>query len=284
MDLANLSAGELEAQLNPRVAVADAERHLAAYAARSRAARERLAGRYDIAYGPSPLQTLDVFTAPGPHPPIHVFLHGGYWRSLDKSDFSFVAEPLVGAGATTVLLNYDLCPAVTLDAIVCQINDGIAWVHRHAAELGGDGERLFVSGHSAGAHLALMALAHDWAAEGLPADTVKGVVGVSGVYDLAPLLRISVNADVRLDAEMARRNSPTLAPPRTDARLLLAVGGDEPPLWIKQTTDMRDRLVEAGVACELVTVADRNHFTILYDQADAESELCRALRAQMSLG
>ncbi len=283
MDLNALSDEELEAHMNPRVAVEDAESYLADWVERSAEARTRLGGRLDLAYGDTPGQTLDVFPAAVSSAPLHIFIHGGYWRALDKSANSFVAEALVEAGATTILLNHDLCPLVTLDEIVVQIRRAITWVHANAADLGGDPNRIFVSGHSAGAHLAMMALAHDWGGEGLPPDLIKGVVGVSGVYDLAPILRISVNDDVRLDAEMATRNSPTLNQPSSPAPFVIAVGQQEPAAFMAQSTDFYDVCRKRGLDCEYLECPGDDHFSILYSLANPISGLCGLALRQMSL-
>ncbi len=278
-------AERLEAQYNPRVAVADFERYLDDFAALSRAARGRLEGTLDVAYGGSALQTLDVFPAAGAAPPINLFIHGGYWRGLDKSDHSYLALPLVAAGATAVVLNYDLCPSVSVDDIVGQVRTAVAWVWRHGRELGGDPERLYLSGHSAGGHLAVMAMAHDWAgAEGLPADLIKGVTAVSGVYDLAPVLDISVNQEIGLTPEMARRNSPLLAPPRPTCPLLLAIGERETPAWIAQSVDFHAACRAGGVDCALLRVPGEHHFSIALALADPATPLFQALLAQMELG
>lgn len=284
MDWSALTDDALERALNPRVAVPDAETHLAAYAARAAAARARLSGRLDIAYGEAPGERLDVFAPEdASRASIQVFIHGGYWRALDKSDFSHLAEPLVAAGAVAVLVNYDLCPAVRLDAIVREVRNAIRWVYENAASFGGDPARLFVSGHSAGAHLAAMAMAHDWAAEGLPGDAIKGVFAVSGVYELAPVTRISVNAEIGLDLDCALRNSPTLRPPGPVAPLVIAVGGDEPAGWIAQSEDFYAACRKRGVDCRFMRVPGVHHFTILDRLADGESALFRALADQMGL-
>lgn len=284
MDYDALSADEVEAQFNPRVAIEGFEGYLEDFAERSRAARARLNGRFDLRYGDAPLQTLDVFPARGEHPPLHVFIHGGYWRALDKSDHSFTAEPFVAAGATTVVLNYDLCPAVTLDTVVAEVRQGIAWIYRHAGALGGDPERLYLSGHSAGAHLAVMALAHDWqGSEGLPADLVKGVAAVSGVYELAPLLRVSVNDEIGLTREMALRNSPTRHPPGPVAPLLIAVGGDETAAWIRQSEDFHEACRTRGVDCALLRLEHRHHFSIAFAMAEPGNELFQAICRLMAL-
>ena len=283
MDLNALSDDELEAHMNPRIAVAETEDYLADYAERSAEARERMSGKLDIAYGDSPGQKLDVFRAVKSDVPLHIFIHGGYWRALDKSANSFVAKALVEAGATTVLLNHDLCPAVTLDEIVSQIRRAVAWVYNNAAQLGGDPDRIFVSGHSAGAHLAMMALAHDWGGEGLPPDLIKGAVGVSGIYDLAPVLKISVNEDVRLDPDMAARNSPTLHPPSSPAPFVIAAGQLEPVGFKVQSTDFYDVCRKHGLNCEYLECPGDDHFSILYSLTNPISGLCGLTLRQMSL-
>ena len=284
MDYRALSDEELESHLNPRVAVPDFESHLADFAARSARSRADLEAVLDLPYGESPLERLDIFPAAAPGAPVQVFVHGGYWRALDKSDHSFVAEALVAAGATVVAINYDLCPAVTLDRIVAQTRAAIAWTYRNIGDYGGDPERLFVSGHSAGAHLAVMALLEDWPGQhDLPPEPIKGVTASSGLYDLAPVLRISVNEDVRLTADMAARNSPTLHPPRQALPMLLAVGAEEPAGWIQQTTDFRRAFEASAGPADFLEVPGRNHFSMLYDLADPETPLCRAVLAQMGL-
>lgn len=284
MDWNALSGDALERALNPRVAVPDAETYLAAYAARAAEARARLPGRLDIAYGAAPGERLDVFAPEGAaDAPIQVFIHGGYWRALDKSDFSHLAAPLVAAGACAVMVGYDLCPTVTLDTIVREVRAAVRWAYENAASFGGDASRLFVSGHSAGAHLAAMAMAHDWAAEGLPGDVIKGVFAVSGVYALEPVTRISVNAEIGLDLDCARRNSPTLHPPGPVAPLVIAVGADEPAGWIAQSEDFYAACRARGVACRFMRVPGVHHFTIVDRLADGESALFRALADQMGL-
>ena len=284
MDHVGVGDDELERHLNPRIAVPDFEAHLADYAARSARSRARLETVLDLPFGESPPERLDVFPAAAAGAPVQVFVHGGYWRALDKSDHSFVAEALVAAGATVVSINYDLCPAVTLDRIVAQTRAAVAWTYRNIADYGGDPERLFLSGHSAGAHLAVMALLEDWpAAHGLPPDPIKGVTAISGVYDLAPVCRLSVNADIRLTAEMAARNSPTLHPPRRALPMLLAVGAEEPAGWIAQTTGYRRAYEASAGPAGFLEIPGRNHFSVLYDLADPDTALCRAVLEQMSL-
>ena len=284
MDYNSLSDEDLERHFNPRFAVPDFQDYHDANAARSARSRANLASELDIPYGDSPLERLDIFPSAQPGTPVQVFLHGGYWRAMDKQDFSFVADALVPAGVTVVIINYDLCPKVTLDKIVEQTRRAIAWCYRHIADFGGDPERLFISGHSAGAHLAVMALLEDWRGRhDLAADTIKGVTATSGVYELAPVLRISVNAEIRLTAAMAARNSPTLHPPTRHLPLLLLVGADEPAGWIKQTTDFRAAFEASAGPCDYLELPGRHHFSIIRDMADSGSPLFLAMLRQMSL-
>ena len=212
MTYRNLSPEALELEFNPRATAKNLEERIAAGAAASAAARARLDCVLDVRYGPGEKETLDIFPAADPGAPVLLFIHGGYWRAMDKSDYSFIADVFQPAGATTVVINYDLCPAVTLDTIVEQSNRSIAWTWRNVAGYGGDPDRLYVSGNSAGGHLTAMALAHDWTADGLPADVIEGAAPITGVFDCEPVLDITVNEEVRLDPEAARRLSPLRKP------------------------------------------------------------------------
>jgi arylformamidase len=280
MDWRSLTPETLEAHYNPRIAVPDFAKKIAHLQALSAAARERMTGRYDIRFGDGPKETLDVFIGEAPGGPLHVFIHGGYWRALDKQDYSALAEPLVAAGATVVSLNYDLCPDVTLDEIVAQTRRGIAYVARNAADLGGDAERLYISGHSAGAHLCALALAHDWTSEGLPEDLIKGAVLVTGIYDPEPARHISLNSAFRLTPEIAERNNAFTHLPRPGASILVAVGGDETEGWIAQSTDFH---AAVGGDAELMIVPGFDHFQITSAQTEAAHPLCQASVAQMGL-
>ena len=280
MDWRRIPNAELERHFNPRVAVPDVDIFLQRLAAASAAARQRHRPQTDIRYGDGPRQLLELFRATVPGGPIQIYLHGGYWRALSKDDFSYMAPPMVAAGANVVVMDYDLCPDVTLDTIVAQTIDCVRWVARHTDEIGGDPDRIFLSGHSAGAHLAAMALAHDWTRDGLGADLIKGAVLVSGIYDPTPVLAISVNDDVRLTPEMAARNNACAHPPRGGAALLVAVGGAEPAGWIGQSVDYH---TAAGPESALEIVADAHHFSIALRMADPTDPLCQATLQQMRL-
>jgi arylformamidase len=280
MDWRRYGPAEIEAQFNPRTSVPDFEDHQARHAAWSAAARAELDGRLDVAYGDGPLHKVDVFPAPATgKAPVHVFFHGGYWRAQDKANFAHIARTLVGEGICAVIANYDLCPAVTLDGTVGSALRALVWAWRHAREYGGDPERLTLSGHSAGAHLCAMALAHDWPAAGLPADLIKGAVPVSGIFDPEPAMHTTVNAEIGLTAAVARRNNALALAPQVRCPVELFVGGDEPAEWIRQSELYALHLRRHGLAPELTLVPGAHHFDILDRYVDPTSPIVRAIVA-----
>lgn len=218
-----------ERQYNVRAAIPEHPQIFARWKEASERARSDLACALDVAYGSGPNETLDIFHGRGAARALLTFLHGGFWRSLDKSDFSYVARSFVERGVAVAVINYALAPAVTVEAIVRQMLAAHAWLYRNCARYAAPRDAIYVSGHSAGGQLTAMMLAAVWSAYGrdLPDDLVKGGLAVSGVYDLEPLLKVSFNSDVRLDAKSARKLSPLSYRPRRDVPLYTAVGGDE---------------------------------------------------------
>jgi arylformamidase len=280
---ADLSDAEINRQFMPRIAVPDHEAWLAEHVELSETARRTLPCHLDVSYGDTALQKLDIFPAARAPAPVKVFFHGGYWRALDKSTYRFIAVSPAPAGIATVLVNYDLCPAVTLDDIVGQTIASLAWVYRNGAAYGCDPQRLYVSGNSAGAHLAAMALAQDWTPHGLPADLVKGACCITGIYDLAPVLRVDANAEIRLQPDMVARNSPLSLPLPAKPPVIVAVGGDETPLWIRQSTDYAAMLRAHGVPTELMVIPGVHHFSITRSLADPAGVLPTAIRRQIGV-
>ena len=278
MDWREFGPDEIERQFNPRKSVPDFEDHQARHAAWSAAARAGLDGRLDLAYGDGPLHKVDVFPAPGAGgAPVHLFFHGGYWRAQDKANFAHVARTLVREGICAVIANYDLCPAVTLDGTVASALAAIAWTWRHARDHGGDPDRLTLSGHSAGAHLCAMALAHDWQAAGLPEDAIKGAVPISGIFDPEPAMHTSVNAEIGLTEAIARRNDALRLTPKVRCPVELFVGGDEPAQWIRQSELYAEHLRRHGLAPALTVVPGVHHFDILDQYVDPASPIVRTI-------
>lgn len=266
-----------DAQYNNRARVPDAPAILARWAEDSRSVRRRCAGLYDIAYGDATGERLDLFPTRREDTPLFVFIHGGYWRSLDKSDNSFIAPGFVAEGVNVALLNYALCPAVTMDAIVLQVLQALAWLHRNAGRYGFDPARIVVGGHSAGGHLAAMAAcAHfDALAPDLPRDLVKGTLSISGLHELESIRRAPfLNVDLKLDEAAARRLSPADMPTATGAPVVAAVGGEESEAFIRQARLLRERWPAHDG--ETLVLPGRNHFTVLDDLARPEGALFQA--------
>ncbi|HWA50515.1 MAG TPA: alpha/beta hydrolase, partial [Dongiaceae bacterium] len=259
----------------------DHERWLEADLARSGLLKDRLPGRYDQRYGPGPRQVADLFPAarfstdqPGP---IVLFFHGGFWRALSKDYVRHVAEPLAAQGVATVLPNYDLCPTVPLATVVDQARQALLWTRSQAAALNGDPDRIYVAGNSAGAHLAAMLLAEDWSRHGLARSPIAGAILVTGIYDLNAVLHIQVNEDVRLAQADVPPLSPQFLQVRNPVETIVAVGGDEPPLWIEQSRRFHDKLVRAGAKAELMVLPGLNHFSITASLGDPEQPLTQAM-------
>jgi arylformamidase len=240
----------------------------------------------DLRYGPGEGETLDVFPAApaATAAPVLVFIHGGWWRSLDKADHSFIAPPFNMAGAAVVMPNYALCPAVSIEHIALQMTRALAWVWRHAAEFGGDPARIVVAGHSAGGHLAAMLLCCRWSevASDLPPGLVTRALAVSGVFDLKPLMRTPyLQTDLRLTSDAVRRLSPSRYP--APAGVLNAVaGGDESEEFLRHIRLIR-KAWGGGVVRVCETVPGANHFSVLDHLADPASPLHARARALLGL-
>ena len=265
----------VERGYNLRAAFPEHPAWFARYAAESEAARAALAPQLDLRYGPGPKETLDLFVPGGPARATFVFLHGGYWRALDKSDFSFVAPPFVARDIAVAVVNYDLCPAVSIADIVGECRRAVRWLAADGAAHGAHPERIVVAGHSAGGHLVAMLFATDWAAAGLARNPLAGGVSLSGVHDLAPLVLFSYNVDLKLDDREAARLSPVRCSPLANAPLLLAVGAGETSEFLRQTRLLWDAWPAcrpAGATAPLVVPA-RHHFSVVADYGDAGSEL-----------
>lgn len=266
----------LDAQYNNRARIPEHPQIFERWTDASALARARSLCLLDLPYGAAASETLDVFPAARNGAPVLVFIHGGYWRALDKRDVSFVAPAFLEAGAMVVLPNYALCPAVTIDHIALQLTQALAWTWRHAAEHGGDPSRIVVAGHSAGGHLAAMLLACQWArvSADLPPDLVAAALSVSGLFDLEPLRHTPFLApDLRLAAASVARLSPA-AWPAPRGPLVAVVGGDESEEFLRQNELIR-RAWGAGVVPVCEAIPGTNHLTVMHDLADTGARLHR---------
>ncbi|WP_029524420.1 alpha/beta hydrolase [Polaromonas glacialis] len=258
----------LDRMYNNRLLVPGHGVHFERWAKDSESARQSWPCQLGLAYGKNPSEMLDIFPASesraGHKEPVLVFIHGGYWRALDKADHSFIAPQFTQAGACVVVLNHTLCPAVSIPDIVQQMARALAWTWRHVADFGGDPERITVAGHSAGGHLAAMLLAHDWAAHApdLPQGLVKNALSISGLYDLEPIRLTPFLRDLNLTPEQVRLASPVMLPPPPEGTLYSVAGGDESDEFLRQ-----NRLIQHAWGLDTVPVCESlpglNHFSIL---------------------
>ncbi|HUJ21539.1 MAG TPA: alpha/beta hydrolase [Bryobacteraceae bacterium] len=232
----------------------------------------------DLAYGPEPSQRLDVFHAAKPGAPIYVFLHGGYWQSLDKADYSFIAEGMAPNGVMTVIPNFALAPHFGMDEIVRQTRAAIAWLWTHGRDHGGDPARLYVGGHSAGGHLATMLLATNWPEFGarLPRDLVKGVCAISALFDMEPIRLCYLNDTLGMTRAVAERNDPLHQHYPVAAPLTIVLGDDESEEYYRQAVAMASRWSKLGYPLEMWLEQGRDHFDVVNDLRNPAADLVRA--------
>lgn len=252
-----------------------------AWARDARAYRDAVGERaeLDVVYGEAPRQHLDLFPAPAAAAggPVALFVHGGYWQSMDKSSFSHMARGANAHGVTVVVAGYTLCPEATLGRIVEELRMAVAFVAKRL------GAPVTVFGHSAGGHLTACMLATDWPSfdPALGAGTVAAGMPISGIFELEPLLSTSLNRKLRLDAAEARRLSPlfwsTPASAPAGSCLIAYVGGDESSEFLRQTRSLVERWSAAGVSATAVEVPGAGHFGVVAPLADPESAMTRDL-------
>lgn len=274
---------ELERQYDIENSVPDFGAYAERYKRETERVQRALKFTRDVAYGPHPLELLDIYPA-GERAPVHVYFHGGGWRASSKNVRGFPAEAFVQAGATFVAVDYPLAPQASMDEIVAAARRAIAWLWRNIADHGGDPEKIYVSGNSAGGHLAGMLIASDWQDRyQVPADVVKGMTGISGAYDLEPHSLTDVRSYLNLDAAKVERNSPIHHLPARALPVLLAVGADEPAEYLRQARDYRAALAGRGIDAVLLELPGHNHFSIIAELNRPEGELLAAMLAQMGL-
>lgn len=266
----NLTDTELDAQYNNRALVPDFQNHLDEWSHKSELARKAECF-LDIPYGSQPGELLDIFPGRGEQnlalAPVMVFIHGGYWRSLDKRDHSFVAPPFTSHGVCVVVVNHDLCPNVSMTEISLQLHRAVIWIHERIERYGGDPRRVTLVGHSAGGHLAalLLCTVKTNASNGSGNDWLKLAVSISGVHDLAPIARTPfLRPSLCLTKAEVESLSPCRLTPQPGRRLLPVVGGEESPEFLRQAV-----LIHQSWGAEVVDTPlilnGRHHFSVLKD-------------------
>lgn len=276
---------ELDAHYNLGAATPGSERYKELYPQWSKEARKKLDHELDVPFGPTLAEHLDVFYAQSEEPaPLLLFIHGGYWHQFTSKEFSFVAEGLTGAGVATLVMNYALCPKVTIDEIVRQSRAAVAWIYNKSESFGTDRERIYVSGHSAGGHLVAMLMNTNWEADyGLPNNIIKGGCSISGLFDLAPVPYTYLQPKLQLTCSEVLRNSPILHIPDHAPPLLITYGEDETPELRRQSRDFLEAWKARGLCGYELPQPGKNHYSAIDGFLDAGSPLCKAVLDLMNV-
>jgi arylformamidase len=245
----------------------------------SAAVRQSAHCKIDIAYGLGDKEKLDIFSAAkssmSKAAPVLIFIHGGYWRSLDKADQSFLAPAFTQSGSCIVIPNYSLCPAVTVSDIVLQLVKAVAWVYKNIDKYGGDPQRITVAGHSAGGHLVAMLVSCLWQKfdKALPMNVVKSALSISGLFEMeTPMHSPYLQDSLHLTREEVKRISPAWMPAPKQGKLHSVVGGDESPEFLRH-----NQLIQDTWGKQAVPVSEQlpglNHFTVLESLCQPEVRL-----------
>ena len=273
----------LDAQYNQRSLVPDADDYIAVDVAESARVRQKLDCRIDVAYGPGEDETLDLFPAAAPGSPVVVYMHGGAWTRSDKSNESFMAEAFVAAGAAFVAVNFGLCPKVTLDEMIRQAREAVAWSCENAQDFNADPGRLYIAGHSSGGHVGGMMAVTDWTAHNLPRGLIKGALLCSGMYDLAPVRLSARNDYLHLDEAAEARNSAIRQIPGDGCPLIVGYGGGEQTEFRRQSRAFAAAWRDAGLEVEEFDMPGVNHFQLRRHFNDPNSPILTAMLALMGL-
>jgi arylformamidase len=245
----------------------------------SAAVRQSADCKIDIAYGLGDKEKLDIFSAAkssmSKAAPVLIFIHGGYWRSLDKADQSFLAPAFTQSGSCIVIPNYSLCPAVTVSDIVLQLVKAVAWVYKNIDKYGGDPQRITVAGHSAGGHLVAMLVSCLWQKfdKALPMNVVKSALSISGLFEMeTPMHSPYLQDSLHLTVAEVKRISPAWMPAPKHGLLYSVVGGDESPEFLRHNQLIQDAWGKSVVPLS-EQLAGLNHFTVLESLCQPESRL-----------
>ena len=274
----------LAREYNNRELVPDHPKYFARWDEESVKARSRMTCYLERRYGDMPGESMDIFPARKGDGSCMMFIHGGYWRAMDKKEYAFLAPAWVDAGVSLAVVNYDLCPRVTLEEIVRQMLRASRWLWLHAEDYGMDQDRLYVSGHSAGGHLTAMLMAAVWPVfdARLPKDLWQGGLAISGIYDLRPLPHVDfLQPYLRLDEQSALRLSPAFLSPATRAPVMTCVGGDESSEFRRQNALLGERW--RGAFAGDIPMPGKNHFSVVDGLTQPSSPLFQGTRRLMKL-
>lgn len=283
----DLDQAALDAAYDQRAYAPNLQQIIGRYASNSERARQRLGHPQRFSYGASAVERLDVYATQRTRAPIQVFIHGGAWRTSTAADYAFPAETFVRAGAHWVVPDFAWVQDVggSLLPLAEQLRRALTWIYRNASVFDGDADRIYVSGHSSGAHLAGVLLTTDWtgAAYRLPPDLIKGGLCCSGMFDLEPVSLSARRSYVNFTDAAIASLSPQRHIDRLRAPLVLAYGSLETPEFQRQSRDFGAAVRAAGKPVEVLIGRGYNHFEILETLANPYGLLGRAALEQMRL-
>jgi len=282
-----MDQAELDAAYDQRIWAPNLQQVIGRYGSNSELARQRLGSPQRFSYGPTPIEGLDVFATQRKNAPVHIFIHGGAWQVSTAKDYAFLAECFVHGGAHLVIPDFAWVQDVggSLMPLAEQVRRSVAWVYHNAHRFGGDRERLYISGHSSGGHLAAVAMTTDWNSYfDLPSDVLKGGLCCSGMFDLQAVRLSYRSSYVNFTDEMEQALSPQRHLDHIDAPIVLACGSLESPEFQRQSRDFAAALRAAAKPVELLLADGYNHFEIIETLANPYGLLGRAVLDQMQLG
>lgn len=269
---------EIDLQYNFSLTVPDVASWGDFYALESQKARDKYACSLDVSYGPSAPETVDIFPAKNPGALLLVYIHGGYWYSRSSKDFDLVANAFVDHGITVAVMNYALCPEVTLSEITRQSRALIAWLHKEATNYNADPKRIFICGHSAGGQQVAMLAATNWNEDyGIPDDVIKGGIAISGIYDLGGLPYSYLQPKLQLTQEVIVRESPLRAVPDFGPPVLVSCGANETAELRRQTAEYYQARKDKELGGDLLIQKGKMHFSAIDGLNDPSSDLCKAI-------
>ncbi len=278
---------ELDAAYNQRTYAPHSDHVRNRMSVNSDAVRARIGAPQRLAYGPTEIEKLDIYPTSQPNAPVNIYIHGGAWRQGLAKGCGFAAELFVNAGAHFVVPDFVFVQDApdSLRTMADQVRRAIAWVYNNAASFGGDPDRLYLSGHSSGGHLAAVALTTDWKRDfGVPPDILKGGLCCSGMYDLHPVRLSARSSYVRFDDKMVDSLSPILHIDAINAPLVLAYGTLETPEFQRHAKTFAEAVRNAGKPVELLVGEGYNHYEIRETLGNPYGLLGRAVLQQMKLG
>jgi arylformamidase len=267
-DWNKMSQQDLDLGLNNGVAVAGSGDMVAGWERRSADMRAQYPEHLDLRYGPRERNRIDFFKVAEKAPTL-LFIHGGYWQMRAKEVFAVVGGGAMAHGINFATIGYTLAPDATLEEIVAEIHQGLDYLAEKLPALGGDPNRIVVSGWSAGGHLTAMALAHP---------RVKAGVAISGIYDLEPIRHSYLNVKLGLDEAMCRRNSPMMQAGGPMKPLSLVAGSAELPLLRKQTADFACHRAKYGLPVSYEEIPGADHFTIMNEMMSPTARITTLIR------